>query len=473
MEYLELQRGEAPIIALAPPPANPAYACGKRYFLKSKEDGNSQPRFDYKGHPKCTAHKECVVNPQRYAKSVSVRPHGQPETPATSDAEWAAPRPVTKSIRYNAIPRPSQALLQVQSADGESEYVEGAEEDELMSEDEVEKHSSPKEEDEELLKDGGLAAAGDDQPMVLEESPNFIYGTMRPYQLESQNWMVSLHHNGLNGILADEMIPFLAYLRHYCGISSLHLIVIPKSTLQNWKREFERWTPDFNIVTLTGTKEEHADLIANCLLFQYFEVFIASYEICLIEKSLLYEAHRIKNVDSILSQIVRSFNSQGQTLITGTPFKTPSRSLSPFSISFVRGSSFNYEDLDSFLHKDDSGTEAEEERRKRIVEVLQQAGGLGINLTTADIVVLYDSDCGSSSYGPRPSYWADETSLCVSSCRRRQSGHSTRPSTADENRHSKQGGAIGDDHSWGGEDHWLKRSEESARASTAAGSPPA
>ncbi|KAF8326141.1 hypothetical protein F5887DRAFT_1084850 [Amanita rubescens] len=260
--------------------------------------------------------------------------------------------------------------------------------------------------------------------MVLEESPNFIYGTMRPYQLESQNWMVSLHHNSLNGILADEMIPFLAYLRHYCGISSLHLIVIPKSTLQNWKREFERWTPDFNVVTLTGTKEEHADLIANCLLFQYFEVFIASYEICLIEKSSLY---------SILSQIVRSFNSQGQTLITGTPFKTPSRSLSPFSISFVRGSSFNYKDLDSFLHKDDSGTEAEEERRKRIVEVLQQAGGLGINLTTADIVVLYDSDC----------------------------------------RHSEQGGAIGDDHSWGGEDHWLKRSEESARASTAAGSPPA
>src|SRR5260221_10578227 len=29
---------------------------------------------------------------------------------------------------------------------------------------------------------------------------------MRPYQLQGLNWMVSLHHNGLNGILADEMV---------------------------------------------------------------------------------------------------------------------------------------------------------------------------------------------------------------------------------------------------------------------------
>ncbi len=33
-----------------------------------------------------------------------------------------------------------------------------------------------------------------------------IQGTMRPYQLQGLNWMVSLHHNGLNGILADEMV---------------------------------------------------------------------------------------------------------------------------------------------------------------------------------------------------------------------------------------------------------------------------
>jgi SNF2 family DNA or RNA helicase len=33
-----------------------------------------------------------------------------------------------------------------------------------------------------------------------------IDGEMRGYQLQGLNWMVSLHHNGLNGILADEMV---------------------------------------------------------------------------------------------------------------------------------------------------------------------------------------------------------------------------------------------------------------------------
>jgi SNF2 family DNA or RNA helicase len=40
-----------------------------------------------------------------------------------------------------------------------------------------------------------------------------IHGEMRGYQLQGLNWMVSLHHNGLNGILADEMVHniFLEY----------------------------------------------------------------------------------------------------------------------------------------------------------------------------------------------------------------------------------------------------------------------
>jgi SNF2 family DNA or RNA helicase len=35
-------------------------------------------------------------------------------------------------------------------------------------------------------------------------------GTMRDYQVQGLNWMVSLHHNGINGILADEMVCLLS-----------------------------------------------------------------------------------------------------------------------------------------------------------------------------------------------------------------------------------------------------------------------
>jgi len=34
-------------------------------------------------------------------------------------------------------------------------------------------------------------------------------GKMRDYQVQGLNWMVSLHHNGINGILADEMVSVL------------------------------------------------------------------------------------------------------------------------------------------------------------------------------------------------------------------------------------------------------------------------
>ncbi|KAK4047198.1 chromatin remodeling complex Adenosinetriphosphatase [Microbotryomycetes sp. JL221] len=196
-----------------------------------------------------------------------------------------------------------------------------------------------KEEDEELLAENKIED-GEEGPIVFTESPIYVKGgKMRDYQIQGLNWMAGLHHNGINGILADEMglgktlqtIAFLGYLKHHRNIRGPHLIVVPKSTLDNWAREFDKWVPGFNVVMLRGGKEERAVTVNEKILPQDFEVLITSYELCLREKSALKklsweyividEAHRIKNVDSMLSQIVRVFDSRARLLITGTPLQ--------------------------------------------------------------------------------------------------------------------------------------------------------
>ena len=193
------------------------------------------------------------------------------------------------------------------------------------------------EEDAELLRDekrGGQAET------IFRESPTFIkHGTMRDYQVAGLNWLISLHENGISGILADEMglgktlqtIAFLGYLRHICDIQGPHLVVVPKSTLDNWSREFKMWTPEVNILILQGAKDERHQLIADRLVDEKFDVCITSYEMILREKThlkkfaweyiIIDEAHRIKNEESSLAQIIRLFNSRGRLLITGTPLQ--------------------------------------------------------------------------------------------------------------------------------------------------------
>ncbi|KAM0454670.1 hypothetical protein ACHAPV_005579 [Trichoderma viride] len=192
------------------------------------------------------------------------------------------------------------------------------------------------EEDAELLSDEKHGGSAD---TVFRESPSFVQGLMRDYQVAGLNWLISLHENGISGILADEMglgktlqtISFLGYLRHIMGITGPHLVTVPKSTLDNWKREFARWTPEVNVLVLQGAKDERHELINERLVDEKFDVCITSYEMVLREKShlrkfaweyiIIDEAHRIKNEESSLSQVIRLFNSRNRLLITGTPLQ--------------------------------------------------------------------------------------------------------------------------------------------------------
>ena len=172
---------------------------------------------------------------------------------------------------------------------------------------------------------------------------------MRSYQLEGLNWLIALYDTGISGFLADEMglgktlqtKSLLGYLYEsramdgeYCSISSTagpHIVIVPKSTLSNWRREFAKWCPCLRVVVLQGNQETRAQIIEKYVKPMSFHVLITSYEMVLREKATLSavewsyliidEAHRIKNEQSALSIVVRQLSTKYRLLVTGTPLQ--------------------------------------------------------------------------------------------------------------------------------------------------------
>ncbi|XP_067626571.1 chromatin-remodeling complex ATPase chain Iswi [Eurosta solidaginis] len=192
------------------------------------------------------------------------------------------------------------------------------------------------EEDEELLAEDTTSK----ELFRFESSPSYIKnGEMRDYQVRGLNWMISLYENGINGILADEMglgktlqtISLLGYLKHFKNQAGPHIVVVPKSTLQNWLNEFKKWCPSLRAVCLIGDQDARNTFIRDTLLPGEWDVCVTSYEMCIREKSVfkkfnwrymvIDEAHRIKNEKSKLSEILREFKTANRLLITGTPLQ--------------------------------------------------------------------------------------------------------------------------------------------------------
>lgn len=198
-----------------------------------------------------------------------------------------------------------------------------------------------KEEDKLMMESAAKTDMSD--PLVqttrLLEQPKGITGEMRPYQLEGLNFLIGLFERGLNGILADEMglgktlqtISLLSFLTQYKGLTGPHLIIVPKSTLGNWMNEIKRWCPDIRAVRFHGNQEERKHQITNLIQYGKFDAVVTSYEVVTKEKAhltkfcwrylIIDEAHRIKNENSLLSQVVRMFTTQARLLITGTPLQ--------------------------------------------------------------------------------------------------------------------------------------------------------
>ena len=135
-----------------------------------------------------------------------------------------------------------------------------------------------------------------------------------------------------------QSIGFIYQLIDYYKISRAFLVVVPQSTIENWKREFQSWTPTVKVLTYTGSKQSRQ--IAEKLDF-YFDlagVSIPKFNVCLVSFEILRldfktflkvnwqavivdEGQRLKNSSSKMFKICSALRTTFRILLSGTPLQ--------------------------------------------------------------------------------------------------------------------------------------------------------
>ncbi|WP_256756724.1 DEAD/DEAH box helicase [Cohnella sp. WQ 127256] len=172
------------------------------------------------------------------------------------------------------------------------------------------------------------------------EVPAGLDPVLRDYQKYGFQWLKTLAHYRLGGILADDMglgktIQSIAYIVSETGKSAEEgiepspvLIVSPASLIYNWERECKKFAPQLRTIVAAGDRQERSELMSE---MKDVDVWITSYpllrrDIEWYEKQsfrilFLDEAQAIKNHASLTSHAVRRLKVGQRFALTGTPIE--------------------------------------------------------------------------------------------------------------------------------------------------------
>lgn len=260
------------------------------------------------------------------------------------------------------------------------------------------------------------------------ESPHFITGQMRDYQVEGLNWLISLYENGINGILADEMglgktlqaISILGYLRNHKNIKGPHVVIVPLSTLENWKREFNRFLPGVRVLHghCRGSKLEFRQALTSPR--RDWDVVVTPYHFFVAEHHyfnqlkyqyiVLDEAQRCKNENTQLSKVLRRTKYQNLLFMTGTPINNNLHELWALLNLLLPDFFRKAEDFDEWFKVEDC-IDPDHERAVRLKRILQP---IMLRRIKADVELAIPPKIKTTLYIPptrEMNYWSKKV-LC-------------------------------------------------------------
>jgi len=172
------------------------------------------------------------------------------------------------------------------------------------------------------------------QTRVTPPVPAAISAELRPYQVEGFHFLGYLGANRFGGILADDMglgktlqtLTWLTWLREQPGAAGPVLVVCPKSVVDNWRAEVERFAPGLRVTLWKGTDTTAlADTPAttDLLVINYTQLRAVAGAVTKIKwlAAILDEGQYIKNPESQTAKAARALQAEHRLVLTGTPIE--------------------------------------------------------------------------------------------------------------------------------------------------------
>ncbi|CAK7214749.1 DNA-dependent ATPase fun30 [Sporothrix bragantina] len=188
------------------------------------------------------------------------------------------------------------------------------------------------------------------EPLPIPQEPELMRGhcTMKGYQLYGMNWLWELYQRNFGCILADDMglgktcqvISFLSHLvESYKGDIYdedarpwPNLVIVPPSTLANWKTEFKKFAPKVRVTSYNGSTAERDDIFHriqghrekhHVVLASYSQV-VAKQDVDAMRKivpnvAIFDEGHKMKNANTNVYKSLRRIPANWRLILTGTP----------------------------------------------------------------------------------------------------------------------------------------------------------
>lgn len=181
----------------------------------------------------------------------------------------------------------------------------------------------------ELPNDYSISDGGCDQALELL-SCNGFQADLYPYQKNGFSWLKSISEEGLGCVLADEMglgktLQVIAVLSYFkVAWNQPALIIAPATLLENWRREFARFSPGMTVYVHSGNGRTGFPS-----QLKKHDIVVCSYDTAVRDQGLfgmiewgfvvLDEAQAIKNPETRRAIAAKGLKRRVAIAVTGTP----------------------------------------------------------------------------------------------------------------------------------------------------------